>query len=164
MRTILVILLCFSFCCLHAQLTGKVVGVYDGDSFTLLTQENKSFKIRLHGIDAPEHKQDFSKRSHEFLKALISGKAVQVEKRNIDRYGRTIAVVFVNNINVNEEMLKAGMAWHYKEYDKTTRWSALEQNARNSRVGLWSQPSPIAPWDYRKQKRMKSKAGKIKVG
>jgi micrococcal nuclease len=146
------------------QFTAKVIAVSDGDSFTILAEGNKKIKIRLHGIDAPEHGQDFSKRAHEFLGDLIFGKSVQIDKRNIDRYGRTIAVVFVNNINVNEEMLKAGMAWHYKEYDKTTRWSALEQNARNSRVGLWSQPSPIAPWDYRKQKRMKSKAGKIKVG
>jgi micrococcal nuclease len=164
MRFIFLGLFLLSMVAVAAQISGKVIAVSDGDSFTILAEGNSKLKIRLHGIDAPEHGQDFSKRSHECLKQLIIGKAVQVDKRNIDRYGRTIAVVFVNSINVNEEMLKAGMAWHYKEYDKTTRWAALEQNARNSRVGLWSQPSPIAPWDYRKQKRMKNKAGKKKVG
>ncbi|HPI00307.1 MAG TPA: thermonuclease family protein [Chitinophagaceae bacterium] len=138
-----------------AQLKGKVVGITDGDTFKLLTADNKQIKVRLYGIDCPEKKQDFGQVAKQFLSDQIFGKQVEVENKNIDRYGRTIGMVFTDNhINVNEALLKVGLAWHYSDYDKNhPAWGSLEKQAREKKIGLWSQPNPIAPWNYRRQKR-----------
>ncbi|HEY5825254.1 MAG TPA: thermonuclease family protein, partial [Cyclobacteriaceae bacterium] len=87
-----------SFC----QLSGKVIAVADGDTFTLLTATKKQIKIRLHGIDCPERKQDFGNAAKKFLTDLIFNKAVDVKEMNIDRYGRTIGIVRIDSTNINE--------------------------------------------------------------
>ena len=137
----------------QATLKGRVVGISDGDTFTLLTADHVSYKIRLHGIDAPEKKQDFGNRSKQMLSNLIAGKDVIVQDRGKDRYGRTIGMVMLNELNINEEMLRQGMAWHFLKYDKNPRWSELEGAAREAHIGLWSQPGAVAPWDWRKAKK-----------
>ncbi len=71
------------------------------------------------------------------------------------RYGRTVGIVFINGVNVNEAMLKAGLAWHYKEYDKNPDWAELEKKARADKKGLWAMNNPVSPWEYRKRKRKK---------
>jgi endonuclease YncB( thermonuclease family) len=134
-------------------LKGRVVGIADGDTFTLLTPEHVQYKIRLHGIDAPEKGQDFGNRSKQALGNLIAGKDVEVQDRGKDRYGRTIGMVFLKGKNINEEMLRQGMAWHFLKYDKNPRWSELEGATREAHVGLWSQPGAVAPWDWRKAKK-----------
>jgi micrococcal nuclease len=134
-----------------AQLTGKVVSIADGDTFTLLSN-NKQIKIRLHGIDCPEKSQDFGNVAKQFLSNLIFGKIVSVKEMDTDRYGRTIGMVTIDNKNVNEELLKAGLAWHYKHYDQNPAWMKLEDDARREKKGLWLHPNPIPPWDYRKMK------------
>lgn len=138
-----------------AQLKGKVVRIADGDTFTLLTEENRQVKVRLYGIDCPEKAQDFGQVAKQFLSNQIFGKQIEVDEKNIDRYGRTIGIVFTDNhINVNEALLKVGLAWHYSDYDKNhPAWDSLEKQAREKKLGLWSQPNPIAPWNYRRQKR-----------
>lgn len=133
---------------------GKVVAVSDGDTFRLLTDEKQTIRVRLHGIDAPEKGQDFSTQSRQVLSELVFGKEVRLEQKDKDRYGRVVAVVYSNGINVNEEMLRRGMVWHYKEFDKSTAWANLEQKARGTKTGLWQQPSPTPPWQFRKEKRM----------
>jgi micrococcal nuclease len=134
-----------------AQLTGKVVSIADGDTFTLLTN-NKQIKIRLHGIDCPEKSQDFGIVAKQFLSNSIFEKMVSVKEMDMDRYGRTIGMVTIDNKNVNEELLKAGLAWHYKHYDQNPKWTKLENEARKEKKGLWVHPNPIPPWDYRKMK------------
>ena len=138
-----------------AQLKGKVVGITDGDTFKLLTADNKQIKVRLYGIDCPEKKQDFGQVAKQFLSNQIFGKQVEVDEKNIDRYGRTIGIVFTDNhINVNEALLKVGLAWHYSDYDKNhPAGGSLGKQAREKKIGLWSQPNPIAPWNFRRQKR-----------
>lgn len=136
-----------------STLSGRVVGIADGDTFTLLTDENLQVKIRLHGIDAPEKGQDFGKRAKQELSTLIFGKTVDVIDKGKDRYGRTIGMVFLGEVNINEEMLRRGMAWHYLKYDKEARWDELERQARDARSGLWVQPGAIAPWEWRAAKR-----------
>lgn len=134
------------------QLKGLVVSIADGDTFTLLTDDKKEVKIRLHGIDTPEKGQDYYQVAKIFLSDLIFQKNVEIEEKDIDRYGRTIGMVYYQNRNINEELLKAGLAWHYKFYDKNPLWSKLEDDARNAKKGLWSLANPVAPWEWRKLK------------
>lgn len=137
--------------------TGKVVGISDGDTFTLLTQDNAQLKVRLYGIDTPESKQPFGTVAKQYLSQLIFGKKVYYEVKDIDRYKRTVAVVFTQNgLNVNEEMIKAGYAWHYKQYDKNPDWDHLEKEARLKKAGLWVDKRALPPWEYRKQAREKT--------
>lgn len=137
------------------QSNGKVVAISDGDTFRLLTEEKQTVRVRLHGIDAPEKGQDFSTQSKQALSELIFGKEVRLEQKDKDRYGRVVAIVYCNGLNVNEEMLRRGLVWHYKEYDEKEAWAQLEQKARRNKTGLWRQPEPTPPWVFRKEKRMK---------
>jgi len=137
---------------------GKVVKVADGDTFTLLDKNNKQIRVRLHGIDAPERGQDFGNVAREKLSELVFGKEVIIEKKDTDRYGRMIAIVYVNDtISVNERMLQEGLAWHYKEYDNNEAWAELEKQAKREKRGLWRQPKAIAPWQWRKEQRTETK-------
>lgn len=133
----------------YSQLLGKVVSIADGDTFTMLVND-KQIRIRLHGIDCPEKGQDFGNVAREFLSDFVFGKVVTVEEMDIDRYGRTIGMVTVDGVNVNEKLLEAGLAWHYKNYDKNPAWAKLEEQAKKDNKGLWAHPNPIPPWDYRK--------------
>lgn len=134
-----------------AQLSGRVVAVADGDTFTMLIDQEQ-VRVRLHGIDCPERGQDFSSVAKEYLSDLVFNKTVRVEKLDTDRYGRTIGLVYVDSTHVNEALLRAGLAWHYTYYDKNPTWAALEQAARKAKLGIWSLPDPVAPWEYRRRK------------
>jgi len=132
--------------------SGKVVAIADGDTFTLLTYDNKQMKIRLHGIDCPEKKQDYGKVARQRLSELIFGKMVRTKKIDTDRYGRTVALVFNQSGEcINEQMLREGLAWQYIKYDSNPAWRQLEEEARNKGAGLWSRPNPTPPWEWRKR-------------
>lgn len=152
MKKYFIILLLVSFPdLLFAQLIGRVVGVADGDTFTMLTEELKQIKIRLHGIDCPEKKQAFGQVAKSFTSKLIFDQVVKVQITDIDRYGRTVGIVFLQDSTIlNEKLLSAGMAWHFKRYDNREEWDTLEMTARIAKIGLWADKYPIAPWDYRK--------------
>lgn len=132
---------------------GKIIGVSDGDSVTLLDDKNQVFKIRLHGIDAPEKKQDYGTVSKNFLGDLIYDKMVWVKTNGMDRYGRTIGIIYLNEemngLSVNEKSLENGMSWHYKKYDKNILWERIELNAKENKIGLWKIPNPTPPWLFR---------------
>jgi len=135
-------------------ISGKVVRVADGDTFTLLNKENKQVRVRLHGIDCPENKQDFSQVAKKFTSDKVFEKVVNVEVRNVDRYGRIVGLVILPDGKIlNEELLKAGLAWHYKYYDKTEGFAKLERIAKRRKVGLWRHENSIPPWDFRKIKK-----------
>ena len=134
---------------------GKVVGVTDGDSIKVL-KAGKQVKIRLASIDCPEKGQPYSKAAKKFTANLVAGKSVKVWPTDTDRYGRTIAFVFVGSKDLNKELLKAGLAWHYKKYSRDPELAKLEFEARSKKVGLWKEPDQIAPWEWRKNKRKKS--------
>jgi micrococcal nuclease len=120
--------------------TGRVVGVSDGDTLTVL-RGRTPVKIRLHGIDAPEAGQDFGTRAKQAASELAFGKVVTVQPRDTDRYGRTL----------NHELVRSGFAWWYQKYASgDTTLEQLEAEARATRRGLWSQASPIPPWDWRR--------------
>lgn len=134
---------------------GKVIGISDGDTFRFLTEKNETVRVRLYGIDAPEKGQDYSTQSQQKLSSLIFSKQVRVEQKNKDRYGRVVGIAFVAGLNVNEEMLRSGMVWHYRQYDKNEEWARLQNEAQRKKAGLWSMPSPTPPWEWRKEKREK---------
>lgn len=145
-----------------ADLQGKVVSIADGDTLTILDASNTQHKIRLAGIDAPEKSQPFGARSKQSLSHCAYGKQVSIQGDKVDRYQRRIGKVIVGGQDCNLGQIKLGMAWHYKKYmseqsvaDQSV-YSQAETVARDGHIGLWSEPNPDAPWDYRKSKRDKS--------
>lgn len=131
---------------------GQVVGITDGDTFTLLIQGKKQLKARLYGIDCPEKGQAFSTAARKRLSELIFGKQVQIAFKSYDRWGRTVGNVFCEGKSVNEILLAEGLAWHFIQYDDNPEWSVLEKNAREKKLGLWSLTNPIPPWKWRRSK------------
>jgi len=142
-------------------LLGKVVGVHDGDTATVLDANKQQWKIRFNGIDAPELKMDFGNKSKQNLSDMIFGKEVKVVYNKFDKYGRTVGTVFINGMDVNLEQIKAGFAWHYKKYEEEQNekdrkiYAEAEIAARDAKKGLWQMPNPTAPWDYRAQQKAK---------
>ena len=135
-----------------AAVVGKVVKVVDGD--TLHVYSNKgTYKIRLSGIDAPERGQAYGKRAKEHLEFLVAGKQVIAIVESKDRYGRYVASVKVHSKDVCAEMLTAGYAWHYKQYDNNKYYDELQREAKKAKRGLWLDKKPQAPWEYRKEQR-----------
>jgi endonuclease YncB( thermonuclease family) len=136
-------------------LQGRVVGVADGDTVTVLDASNTQFKIRLMGIDAPEKKMPFGQNSKEHLSDLVFNKQVTVEYSKRDKYGRTVGKIVVGGVDANLEQVKAGMAWHYKQYqreqseDDRSAYALAEEQARESKAGLWLDAEPTPPWDWR---------------
>jgi endonuclease YncB( thermonuclease family) len=137
------------------KITGRVVSVSDGDTVTVLDSTNTQHKIRLSGIDAPEKKQPFGQVAKKTLSNLIYNKQVEVSYSKLDRYKRVVGKILLGNQDVNLEMLKSGMAWHYKKYQKEQpvedrlAYSDAETVAKNQKRGLWIDPNPEAPWDFR---------------
>ena len=133
--------------------TMKVTAVSDGDTFTGLTSDNEQVRVRIHGIDAPESRQAFGTKSKQYLSDLIFGKTVDIKIQSTDRYGRTVAWVYTpDGKDAAAEMLKAGMAWHYKQHNKSAEYAELEQEAQKAKRGLWADKNPVAPWEFRRQK------------
>jgi endonuclease YncB( thermonuclease family) len=135
------------------EVKGKVVGVHDGDSLTLLTEGSVEIKVRLEGIDAPELKQDFGTASKKALSDMVYGKEVRLAETGKDRYGRTLGNIYVGKIWVNIAMIEQGMAWFYRQYSSSKPLAAAEATAREIQVGLWRDKEPVSPWDSRKKKQ-----------
>lgn len=128
-----------------------VVKVVDGDTFDGLTQDDIEIRFRIHGIDAPEIKQDFSVKTKEKLSNLIFGKRVGIKvQKKRDGYGRPVVLVSTSECDdVGAELLRSGMAWHSKKYDDSEFYDKLEKEARRNKIGLWSINNPTPPWEYR---------------
>jgi len=134
--------------------SGKVIGISDGDTITAL-HNGKGERIRLYGIDTPEKGQAFGKKAKQFTSSMVYGKTVDIEAKDIDRYGRTVGMVYVNGESLNEALVNNGYAWVYRKYCKEVfcnDWISLESAARYGKIGLWSAPNPIPPWDFRHKK------------
>ena len=148
------------------SLEARVVGVADGDTITVLDAHKVQHRIRLAGIDAPEKGQPFAERSQQSLKRMAMGRLVRIEWDEQDRYGRLVGKVWVTPAGVNcaqepcprtldagRAQLTVGLAWHYLGRQQSEQDSLAyefdEVEARARRVGLWSEPAPIAPWDWR---------------
>ncbi len=142
----------FALAAVSAPITVKVVGVSDGDTITGLDANNTQAKIRLNGVDCPESSQAFGTQAKKFTSDACFGKSIQVELSGTDRYGRHIGnVTLPDGKNLNQELVKAGMAWWYEQYapnDATLK--KLQEDAKKGKVGLWADANPTAPWEFRK--------------
>lgn len=135
--------------CQADVMVGRVVGVSDGDTIIVLSLEKKQTKLRLDSIDAPEKNQDFGQASKKYLSGLVFKKQISYEAVDTDKYGRTVAKVYSEGKLINLEMIKAGMAWVYVKYAKDQAYFDAEKAAKDSRLGLWDQPNPVPPWEFR---------------
>ncbi len=131
---------------------GKVIAIKDGDSFKVLLHKSEK-NIRLAYIDCPEKGQPYGNNAKHYASMLCFGKTVIVQNEGkTDMYGRIIGeVILQDGTNVNKELVKNGLAWHYKKYSIDESYSKLEESARAQKIGLWSEgQNPIAPWEWRK--------------
>ncbi len=159
------------------DLYGRVVGVTDGDTITVLDSGNRQHEIRLFAIDSPEtgchlkkpsayddecieRSQPFGKSAKRSLSDLVYGKDVKVVLQPGSTYGREIGTIWVNGIDANYEQVRRGMAWHYKHYAAKSQTRAefasyeqAENAARANQNGLWSARNAEAPWEYRRGQR-----------
>jgi endonuclease YncB( thermonuclease family) len=132
-----------------ADFTGRVVGVADGDSITVL-RDREQVKVRLVGIDAPERAQPFGNQSRQALEALVKGREVRVVERGHDRFHRTLGKVYRGELDVNAEQVRQGMAWVLRQYARNATLDSIEAEAREQKRGLWRESKPVPPWEWRK--------------
>lgn len=132
----------------------KCVGISDGDTITVITRNRKQYKIRLAHIDCPEKGQPYGNKAKQFSSGFCFGKVVTVIRAGKnDRNGRIIGVVLdENGENLNQALVAAGLAWHFKKYSDDQTYARLEETARREKYGLWQDADPVAPWEWRKRR------------
>ncbi|EFA5399590.1 thermonuclease family protein [Escherichia coli] len=131
----------------------KVVKIIDGDTITALDNQNTSIKIRLYGIDAPESKQAFGQKSKQALSSAIAAQNITVVDHGPDIYGRTLGTIWLDGYDINASMVDSGYAWVYRFDGKAIvpNYLKFESSAQKTVQGLWIDPNPIAPWEWRQQ-------------
>ncbi len=132
-----------------ADFTAQVIVVMDGDTVMVL-HEKRKVTLRLAGIDAPEKLQAFGAESQKSLADLVLRKEVRVSPAAVDDYGRIVAVLHLNKMNINEEQLRRGMAWENSFHHSDKALITLQAEAQRARRGLWADAKPAAPWEFRK--------------
>lgn len=143
--------------CLADGVAGRVVGVADGDTITILEASRHVHRIRYAGIDAPEKAQPFGQRSKQNLARLVEGRDVVAQCGKVDRYGRKVCKVLLDGVDTNLAQVQAGFAWHYRQYASEqslgdrAAYAEAEVKARQASKGLWVDPSPVPPWDWRRR-------------
>lgn len=162
--------------CSHARasaadfIEGRVVGVADGDTITVLTRDERQHRVRLLGIDAPESGQAYGQRAKQHLSDLVFGKQVGVWVTKLDRYGRALGKVQSGGRDVNLEQVRAGMAWYYRHYERDVfkedrrLYDRAESEARAAGRGLWADQNPTPPWDFRRGRRGGARDGEGATG
>ena len=166
MRIPLIIILFLLSTYTWADFDAEVIRIVDGDTIQVKDDNNKKLKIRLLGIDAPELKQNFGKESSLYLNKIINGKFINVislsnkdKPYTLDFYKRILGKIIFNGKDINLEMIKKGMAWHYKKYKNSQSiedqqsYNKAENEARKRNIGLWSYEKPVPPWSWRKINR-----------
>lgn len=135
--------------------TGEVVAVTDGDTIKVLTPAKRLTVVRLAGIDCPERSQPWGGRATDAVRTLVAGQVVRLEVVDIDRYGRTVGRVFVNEVNVNRALVEGGHCWAYTRYVKDKALFTLQNQAQKAQRGLWALPTAerMAPWEWRRTNR-----------
>ena len=149
-------LLCTPLAAQGEKLSGRVVAVLDGDTIEVVhnNRNNRPERIRLNGIDCPEKGQAYGSKAKQATSELVFGKAVSLETYGLDKYGLTIADVSLpDGVNVNLELVRNGWCWWYQPYaPDNVILAELQRRARRAGIGLWADPRPIPPWEWRKGK------------
>lgn len=128
-----------------------IARVIDGDS--LIAEKNgERIEVRIAGIDSPEFGQPFADKAKEAAEKLCLHQLATLKRFDTDRYGRFVCSVVVDDVDIAEELVSLGFAWHFKKYSGSARLDEREQTAREQRKGLWSAPRPIPPWEWRAKK------------
>ncbi len=141
--------------------TYKVVKIKDGDTIELLGSDMQTITVRLANIDCPEKAQAYGTRARQFTAEQCFGQNVTIEGNQKDQYGRTVAnVILADGRNLNHELVKNGFAWEYTAYSHDPALAALQEQARDARLGLWQDPNPTPPWKFRKNKTQKKQRKK----
>ena len=154
MKQLILILFLFPIFLSAHTIKGKVVRVSDGDTVVVLDSTNTQYRVRLDGIDCPEKGQPFGKKATDFVKNITSkSEFVTIVWKKKDRYGRILGYLIVDEVNVNKELLRNGLAWHYKHFNKDKELADLEQQAKDKKLNIWSESNPIEPYYWRKGKR-----------
>lgn len=139
----------------ETELAGQVISIADGDTLTLLDSDHARIKVRLAEIDTPEKNQPYGQRAKQELARLTFKRPARITIIDMDRYGRVVARVNVDGLDVNAEMVRRGAAWVYRRYLRRPELIALEAEARDSRTGLWALPEAdrLPPWQWRQAER-----------
>lgn len=137
----------------YSQTTGKVIAIKDGDTVVVLLEGNIQKTLRLADVDCPESGQPFGKNAKQFTSDQVFGKIISFVENDTDRYGRTIAKIYYDEKYLSEEIIKAGFGWWYFYFSKDKNLGKLQDDAKTQKLGLWSDPNAISPWEYRKLKR-----------
>jgi len=144
-----------AFC---AELQGKVTAIADGDTLSVLDNLQVLHRVRVSGIDAPERRQPHSDKAKAHLSQLLYGKSVEVHWTKRDQHGRIIGLVLVDGTDAGLAQIRAGYAWFFHRYERELsvenreRYAAAELEARRQKRGLWAEPGPVKPWDFRASK------------
>jgi endonuclease YncB( thermonuclease family) len=168
LKTLLLALLLLPLATAAETLAGRVVKIVDGDTVYVLDADQEQHKIRLEGIDAPERGQPFGTKSKERMADRVAGREVEVDWYKEDRWGRLIRTVWVatpecrqvtcpKTLDAGLALITAGLAWYFKRYaheqseEERERYAFAEEEARARKVGLWRDPNPVPPWEWRRR-------------
>lgn len=147
------IMLIFLFNLSYCQTVAKVIGIKDGDTIIVLDQNSIQITLRLAEVDCPESGQPYGKNAKQFTSGQVFGKIVKYYKISSDRYGRIIAKVYYSDGKyLSEEIIKTGFGWWYFRYSNNINLGKLQEKAQTNKLGLWGDPYPVEPWNYRKSK------------
>lgn len=138
-------------------LNGTVVAVHDGDTISVRTRD-ETIRVRLYGIDCPEYRQPFSARARQFTSKMVFKRDVTVRSEGTDQYDRLLGRVFVDGVELNEALVRNGLAWHYEIRASDRALAEAERYARAARIGIWSQPNPVPPWRWRRPRPARSRS------
>lgn len=155
-RVMLVVITCCVVVSAEAtELRARVIGITDGDTITVLTEQRGQVRVRLAEIDAPERRQPFGDRARQMLSRFAFERRVRIVVTGTDRNGRLIGRVFVGILDVNAEMVGRGGAWVFRRYSNDPALLRLEAEAREARRGLWGLPEAqrVPPWEWRENRR-----------
>lgn len=133
--------------------TGTVVSIADGDTIKVL-HDGKEELVRLYGIDAPEKEQDAGLRAKDLIHALVTGRNIEIKPIDVDSYGRTVGLVSIDGIILNELMIRNGYAWVYQHFcriQSCSAWIKLEREARRHKKGMWGDANIMPPWEWRQR-------------
>jgi micrococcal nuclease len=141
----------------NLQLTGRVVGIVDGDTVDVLVHPNRKVRVRIHGVDAPERNEPFSQQALSFTRVFMFSRDVTLMGRDIDPYDRLVARIVVDGADASAAMLSAGLACHFRRYSDDPILEAAEQAARTSRRGFWA-PGALQPACVGREARVQATA------
>jgi endonuclease YncB( thermonuclease family) len=139
---------------------GRITGIVDGDTINMRILGKQQIQVHIAFLDAPEKGQAFGQRAKQAMSELVFGKDVKLRPHTIDRYGRLVARVLIDSQDMGLELLKQGLCWVYEKYvteaspEIQTGYRATQVAAQSGRLGLWQDPDPVPPWDWRNEKRV----------